>query len=193
MKIDLQNKENTPHFNKGIKTDIAFVFSVPGQIELYNNRPAAGQTGVNLEELMFLINKRGNKIFDLDEKSKINRYKYRITNSYCIPLYKGNNQDGKSEWDKSDVLKDNNIERLKNELIDIEKYIFVFGDKAKIAIDNAKITNVKKIIYIRHLSLQSLNKIKIDVNVNPKISGSIDNTKKRLDFLAKQIVEKIEQ
>lgn len=48
----------TPHYARGKKDAIAFVFSCPGRLERECGHPAAGTTGRNLEQLLRLIAKR---------------------------------------------------------------------------------------------------------------------------------------
>ena len=174
------------YYNKGIKNDIAFVFSVPGKLELYNNRPVVGETGVLLEDLMFLLK---DEIFkDIDKNKRTNRYDYRITNSFNQPTFKA--KDNRTEASKTEIEEKNNIERLRNELIDITNYIFVFGDKAKIAIENLKGLKAK-LIFVRHLGLMSVNQIKKDIDNNELIPNEKGNTFKRLKVIAKNIKEQI--
>jgi hypothetical protein len=44
-----------PHFARGSKNDVAFVFSCPGRHEQEAKHPAAGVTGRNLERLLPLL------------------------------------------------------------------------------------------------------------------------------------------
>jgi hypothetical protein len=82
---------------------------------------------------------------------------------------------------------------LKKELEDITECIFVFGKKAELVIRNRKVKEgirADKVIYIRHLSLSSLNQIKEDVNkVNLK-KGDDSNTDKRLEVIGQDILKK---
>lgn len=49
-------------FNKGKNNKIAFVFSCPGQEEEKENKPVAGGTGDNLEEILTKIINEPTKI-----------------------------------------------------------------------------------------------------------------------------------
>lgn len=188
------------YYNHGLSNEIAFVFSVPGKLELYNGRPVAGQTGVLLEELMdILYNKEKDLFREIDFERKTKRYDYRITNAYPYPLYMA--KDNRTQAIDKEIMKKENIDRLLEELKDIEKYIFVFGKKACKAIQEVK--NRKKngskvfkerhpkIITERHLGLMSVNQIDKDVNKNPILSGGKNNTEKRLEVIAENIIDKI--
>ncbi|MCF6241797.1 MAG: uracil-DNA glycosylase family protein [Bacteroidales bacterium] len=111
------------YYNHGIDTKVAFVFSAPGKLELYNNRPVVGETGVILENLLKRI--KIDEFNGLNDEIKINRYKFRITNSWPEPLYKKKNN--RTEAKVTELREEKNKKRLLKELGDIEKYIFVFG------------------------------------------------------------------
>ncbi len=169
--------ENSAHFNKGNRTDIAFVFSVPGQEEEKNNIPVSGQTGKNLDTLLKFL-----KINPID------KYEYRITNSYDKVLYKA--KHGKTEASVEDIQESKNIERLIEELKDIEKYIIFFGDKAMSA--SIYLTSLKaKFIFCKHLGLQSINQIDRDKEGNILLPKKPGNTEKRLDLLADYIKQQM--
>jgi hypothetical protein len=182
-------KSTNCYFNQGIDTKYAFVFSVPGKLELYNNRPVVGETGVMLEKLLLLLNE---DIFkSIDSTKYTNRYQFRITNSWPEPIFKSKNNSTEASHTK--VSSNTNIQRLKKELEDITECIFVFGKKAELVIRNRKVKEgirADKVIYIRHLSLSSLNQIKEDVNkVNLK-KGDDSNTDKRLEVIGQDILKK---
>lgn len=152
------------HYNKGIKTDIALVFSCPGKKEENQSRPISGQTGKNLD--YFLTR--------LSEKLKFefkNRYDLRITNSVKTVYYK-NSTSNKTEPTTYEIKDENNLIRLYNELYDIEGFILCFGKKAELALNEIQKNSdfklkTNKIFTVRHLSNSSLNRIKAG-----KLTGS---------------------
>ncbi|MCF8298768.1 MAG: hypothetical protein K9J13_14565 [Saprospiraceae bacterium] len=169
--------ENSAHFNKGNRTDIAFVFSVPGQEEEKNGKPVSGITGDNLDRLLKLL-----------EIEYSNKYEFRITNSYDKPLYKA--KDGKTEASVEIIQEPKNIERLFKELTDIEKYIIFFGDKSMSA--SIYLTSLKaKFVFCKHLGLQSINQIDRDLEGNKLLPKQSINTEKRLELLAEYIKQQM--
>jgi hypothetical protein len=144
------------HYNQGKFKDIAFVFSCPGQEEEKNKKPVSGITGHNLN--LFI-----SELFKNDkEKKNFSRYDFRITNSVSQVYYRELN--GRTEAKISEIKNSQNIERLYNEIKDIEKVIICFGRKAEKALKIlSKTYDISKveIIYFKHLGLQSLNRYKI--------------------------------
>jgi uracil-DNA glycosylase len=146
------------HYNQGKYKEIAFVFSCPGQEEKENKRPVSGITGRNLD---FFIS----ELFKNDkEKKDFTRYDFRITNSVSQVYYKELNE--RTEAKMSEIKVPKNIDRLYNEIKDIEKLIICFGKRAEKALEIVRktynLSNVE-IINFKHLGLQSLNRYKIDV------------------------------
>lgn len=102
------------HLNRGI-LPVAFVLSVPGRHEEESKKPASGQTGENLNEAL--------KILGADDELKklfpsMDRYDYRITNSYHVPMYEGHesNRLRRSEPLKRWVVSKQNIADVRMEL-----------------------------------------------------------------------------
>lgn len=168
--------ENSYHLNIGKNSKIAFVFSCPGKTEFENEKPAFGQTGKNLEQIL--------KNLDIDFES---RYDFTITNASTSVNYK--NLNNKTESTSSEILTLSNISRLNEELKDISDYIFFFGKKAKSTA--IYLTNNKaKFVFSPHLSLQSLNSIKLDFFQNtPTINGS--SLEKKLNIVSNLIKKQI--
>jgi len=120
-------------YNKGVCTNVAFVFSCPGSFEEKYGQPACAGTGTRLEKVLQELHSTHSVLRNLC------RYDFRIVNAYDKPLYKAKN--GKSEWDDSDIVSKNNICRLFGDLKDIIKsggIIICFGDKAELAIRTLK-------------------------------------------------------
>jgi hypothetical protein len=149
----------------GTSKDVAFVFSCPGAKEV--EKPVSGYTGTCLGKLLKRIKKDDtlNKDFNFNDNTKICMYYYRITNAWCRVEYKKATK--RTEADFEDLLKPENLCRLCDELEDINKIIFCFGRNASFAVDQIKeglrfSKPELKIINLPHLSLQSLNQIKVN-------------------------------
>lgn len=99
----------SPHFNKGT-LPLAFVFSVPGAVELRERKPVAGDTGMNLTlALRFLVSKEPNLFTSSD------RYGYRISNAFDEPMA-ASLKSGASEAKASQILEPGNVKRVVEEL-----------------------------------------------------------------------------
>lgn len=168
----------TAHYNQGKAKQIALVFSCPGQEEDKLGRPTAGQTGENLDT--FLEQFTGS--------TSVNRYDYRITNAYDKVFYES--KDGRTEATTAEILSDNNLQRLFNEVADIDKVIISFGKKAKMALDAvAKQFPLKaKVIETKHLGLQSLNRMEVD---NPKQLAGAELKKHKIKLLADKAKQEV--
>lgn len=170
------------HFEKGKNNDVTLILSCPGQKEQVENRPAAGTTGKNLEVILGVLN--GQKGISW------NRRDITITNSWDKVEY--NALTKRTQATKSEVLTQENLERLYREIMDTQKYIVVFGNRASIAINALQKMNfplIAEIIEAPHLSLQCLNRPKT-ISIPPRIKKS--NTSKqnamyRLNWVANKI------
>lgn len=158
------------HYNRGKFNKIALVFSCPGKKEEEAKKPVAGCTGKYLD--LFL--KKFLEISD-DLDKNFNRYNYRITNSYDKVLYKS--KDGRTEPNIKEICEERNIKRLFDEIKDTD-IVIAFGRKAQRALDEIMKKyqdNVNiKVIKTRHLSLQFLNRMKINGNGSITIEDKID-------------------
>ncbi len=101
--------EECVHFNQG-RLPVAFVFSAPGAKEVKRKLPIAGDTGDNLSDaLVHLMHARP------DVFSSLERYDYRITNSYAKPLARSL-KDNRTEASLGEILESENTIRLLKEL-----------------------------------------------------------------------------
>lgn len=166
------------HYNHGKSKKIAFVFSCPGQEEDKLGKPTAGQTGDNLD--VFLK--------ELFNKNSINRYDFRITNAFDKVFYES--KDGRTEATTQEIISLENLERLYDEISDIENVIIAFGKKAKMALDEvSRKFNLKaKIVETKHLGLQSLNTMEIS---NPNNLSGRDLVNLKIQTLAKEISQNL--
>lgn len=109
-----------PWIESGTSRSMALVFACPGKDELEARRPAAGQTGENLEALLrILIDEWGVTQFR-------RRGEFTITNSWPGVLY-----DTLTVPPISWVKEEWNLLRLKGELSQIEDWIVCFGSAAR--------------------------------------------------------------
>jgi pyruvate/2-oxoacid:ferredoxin oxidoreductase alpha subunit len=167
--------ENSPHYCKGNGLlKVALIFSTPGRFEESKGMPVSGQTGENLKAVIKELKSRGyfkkyNCIYD-----------FRITNATKSIEYK--KKTGRTESPKRKILSECNLNRLFEDIKDIEEFIICFGKKSQIAIEaiKDKLNPNVKIIKVPHLSPLSFNKIKGTSNYN-----------ERVDFICNEIINQI--
>lgn len=164
---------------------IALVFSCPGQLEQIYNKLVFGKTGCNLELLLKELKSRNFVKEDFKD-----RYDFTITNSHNKVHYKSWNN--RTEPLLSEVKVPENIERLTTEFKDAE-IIICFGKRPKIALEICKDNLKAKVLYSRHLGLQSLNQISEDINGNKLTKGKEGNTDKRIQVVAKELIDQYNQ
>ncbi|EFI67586.1 hypothetical protein BFZC1_15525 [Lysinibacillus fusiformis ZC1] len=176
------------YYESGSSNEVTLVFSCPGQKEMKLKRPAAGTTGTNLDiVLKYLNNYKG---------IEWNRENITITNSW--PNIEYIKFTGRSEATKHEITHSDNLERLYDDIKDTTKYIICFGENANYAVNQINQNLLASIISARHLSSRNLNaNIKEDINGNKIIKSTTDiekekNTKARLEVVAKEIKEAIE-
>lgn len=196
------------HYKRGIEKKIAFVFSCPGRLERDSNPPgpAKGETGNNLECLLHFLSQQ-------TKTQSVSIDKVTITNSWPYVEFNSKGGTGRSEATISEVLTKDNINRILNELVEIEQYIFVCGINAKEALMKLKNENSLKVnvrvFDLRHLGNQSLNQIMIDKDGKRIISYSKaaqkpttetrslkairqDNKRRRIEKVAYDLYQNIE-
>lgn len=164
----------SPHYNHGKSKKIALVFSCPGQEEDKVGRPTAGQTGENLNTFLA----------KLTNNLTVDRYDYRITNAYDKVFYQS--KDGRTEATTAEILSSENIQRLANEVSDIDYIIIAFGNKAKMALDEVQKTTVlkAKVIQTKHLGLQAINRMSVH---NPNGLSGNELKKYKIEVLADEV------
>ncbi len=172
------------YFNPGLQNcKIALVFSCPGKNEESANKPVAGKTGNNLNQVLSRLNQQFPLIFQSTD-----RYDYRITNATTTPLYK--ERDGRTEGTKNEISDPQNLKRLYDEIRAYE-YVLSFGDKARYAVNlclQGKQTPPVHIHCPYHLSPKRLNFcIKEDKNGAPLKSKAVGNLACRLDVVFDKI------
>jgi hypothetical protein len=190
------------HYQKGIDTQVSCVFSCPGRHEKIANYPAAMATGTNLKNLFELLNQHL-------QTSIFIRELVTITNSWAKVEYK--KLTNRTEANDNEILEEGNLKRLCLEVEDTEKYIICFGAKALLVINalkqDGRLFAGVIIIKTDHLSLSRLNRaVHNDIHGNPILSAKNqkdngiqksqkgiqkENTNKRLEVVALEIVEQI--
>jgi hypothetical protein len=112
------------HFWRGNQSNtVAFVFSTPGSFEEKAERPVAGKTGENLNEILLHLNNTDPMYFPWTD-----RYNYLITNATTTIMH-ARTEGKKTEETKLNVLKQSNINRLLSELRDC-KVVILCGKNA---------------------------------------------------------------
>ena len=180
LKELVKKGESIPVEDNIKNSKVCFMLSCPGEKEMVADKPCAGKTGDNLTELLKILNKRNNPIF-----SSTDRYDYTIINASDKVHFKA--LDGKSEARVKEIKSQKNIDRIKGilEHLNIE-YIILCGNKAQKIKKLIKDNDDKiKFIKIRHLGLQSLNRMGIDT------SGDGDKIKKKLESIAEKLLKEI--
>ena len=122
---------HNPAFRKGDRDDITvvIVLSCPGQAEEKAGRPAAKQTGKNLQCAVEILNERFPSRFPskrLDD--------YTIANSVEDIHYK--ELTGRTEATDAEILKEDNIERIKG-ILQQAHTVIALGAKAGLAVSAA--------------------------------------------------------
>ncbi|OLS38912.1 hypothetical protein BTR22_04510 [Alkalihalophilus pseudofirmus] len=186
------------HFKKGTKNEVAFVFSCPGAAEEAANKPAAGRTGTNLEQLLNILSQK------YGDNIEWSREAITITNAWSQVEYR--KLTGRTEATVREVLTEENLTRLEAELRAVEGLVITSGGRAALAVNALKsagrIHNEVKVLHIRHLGLRGLNQIKVDVKGEPILSvadqlakapslsspqAGRENTMRRLEVVADEI------
>lgn len=177
---------STHFWNEDIETDVAFVLSAPGEEEEANGKPAAGETGSQLDKILIHLNKINPKLFP-----SINRYDYKITNASDQVFYAAKD-NGDTEDEKSKILNKNNIERVRTELHG-SKYVILCGLKAQLL--SAKLSDFK-LINIYHPGAKGLRQMFPNSHCGlkelKKEKGAIRD-EKRYELCALEIIKQIEK
>nr|WP_128797600.1 hypothetical protein [Corallococcus coralloides] len=145
---------NTPHFEQGSNNDLAIVFSCPGWFEQFHVRPAAGETGRNLEILLEIL--QSWQVPDVPSRAELT-----ISNAWDQVIYE-EADSGRTLPEDNWVVRPENLERLWREVGTTRKWLICSGASAQTA-GNALLstpgtpTMSCKIIEIPHLSNQGLN------------------------------------
>ena len=157
-------------------------FSCPGRLEASASPPgpAKGQTGANLADLVSLL--------ELDQQLPfLRRGQARITNAWAHVEYRDPNGNGRSEARYWEVLAETNLDRLHEELDDIDLAVVCCGNRAAMAVLSRLPNDVGSETesgwqYCHHLGNIALNKLDFEgtnaigsslgqANENSKVCG----------------------
>ena len=161
--------------------EVAFVLSAPGQHEEKAARPAAGITGINLDQVLVELN-----IYDPSVFPSVDRYYYLITNASSKILYKG--KDGRTEDTAVEITRASNITRILHEIGDCP-IVILCGAKAELLRPHI---GKKIIISSCHPGNQGLRRTYL--NSHPEIKGlarGAERDQKRKQLCASNIYEKL--
>ena len=154
---------------------IVILLSCAGRLEDEAGRPAAGQTGKNLEMIL--------------KKLGLSRARVTINNA-SDKVFFAAKDDGRTEARPAEILSPRNIRRLKRELLPDAKIIIAMGTNAyKAATALKKLCPELIVIKARHPGFSSLNRIKVDCYKNPITVEGSDATKLRIEVVVKKIKE----
>ena len=184
----------TAYYEKGTDTKIAFVLSCPGKEEEEAKKPAAGQTGKNLEDLLEIL-------YTTYKMPEFKRGLITISNSWATIEHK--KKTGRSQAKITEIYEKDNLDRLANELNQITDFIICCGDKAKAAVDKLQDQKILQqdcqILYVAHLGNQGLNNtIKKSIHGSTLIKTGDEETQaqnklERLQVVAKDLIEQIKK
>lgn len=153
---------------------IVILLSCAGRLEREAGRPAAGQTGKNLDMILKMLG--------------LSRACVTIDNASDKVFFAA--KDGRTEAKLVDVLSSRNIKRLERELLPDAKIIIAMGRNAyKAAMALKKLHPELIVIKARHPGFSSLNRIKEDCDKNPITVKGLDATKLRIEVVVAQINE----
>ncbi|MCP3166666.1 hypothetical protein [Myxococcus qinghaiensis] len=179
--------QNTPHFEKGTNTHIAFVFACPGWLEQFHKRPAAGDTGQNLHRFLEILREWG--VPDIPAREQLT-----ITNAHDGVMY--SEQDGDTLPSRQQIRQTANLDRLRKELRRIAGWVVFCGEEAHFAASllegHAPAAPSHGIARIRHLGMQSINQEKTDIFSLPIDEETIKRpwhrARARLEVVAKDLL-----
>lgn len=171
------------HLCKGdAQNKIAFILSTPGKLEGEAERPAAGDTGDNMNGILDILNKS-----DPIHFPNIDRYRYLITNASTKVMHSAKN-DKKTEDADRNVTKPQNVDRVRREIENCT-IVILCGQKANLL---APHLSEKVLIRISHLGNKGLrNKYRNDDSRLKGISTGKNRDIARLRFCAENISEQL--
>lgn len=137
------------HYNHGY-LPLAFVFSVPGAVESNEHRPVSGATGENLSIALTYLHSWVPHLFE-----SLDRYAYRITNTYVYPIAKSLGYKY-SEARKADVVSFENIDRVRQDIVGCS-VVVLCGLRAQLLSPYISTTGIAT-INAWHTSNQALSK-----------------------------------
>ena len=149
------------HLECGQRNTIAFVFSCPGKKEQEECRPAAGETGRNMEAALEVMSNYDYDSVEYLECDDWTRENIWITNAWPCVEYEGEGGTGRSEAEISEVLEAGNVSRLAGELEIITGVIVCCGERAQAAAlclnNQGRLSQEVRVVSMRHLGARALH------------------------------------
>lgn len=188
--------QNAVHLECGRSNDVAFVFSCPGRAEeeARPQGPAKGDTGDNLDALLSIMRERyAGTVIKITAQRKFVRGEIWITNAWDGVIFPGPENEN-SEATDDQVVSTDNLNRLRQELSDIEYAIICCGAKASLAIrqlqDQKRLSSHIGVFHILHLGNKSLN-FNIALGSRAK-TASNERRIQRIEVIAQCLRDQIE-
>lgn len=163
---------------------VAFVFSVPGEIEKTSGRPISGSTGENLSMALEHLNSAMPDVF-----ISTDRYAYRITNAYDQPIAKALGHIYTEATD-AQVLQTENVARVIAEIDGCETVVLC-GRKAQL-LNEFITTPGRKVARVWHTSNQALCR-KYNTTSVKQINNPRLRREERIKLWAKELLIKVEE
>ncbi|HFQ5285864.1 hypothetical protein [Vibrio harveyi] len=160
---------------------VIFVLCVPGEDEEKAGHPAAGDTGIKLNQILVHLNSGKPEIFPYLDKSH-----YSITNSYDKPIYPNNNVKKRSTPTRSQVLHNDNIQRFISDIKGYE-YVILCGEEAKLLADYVQHSSCIKTIHFGNKGLRG--KYPNNHHEMKALSSGLERDQKRVALCAREIIE----
>ena len=117
------------------------------------------------------------------------REKITVTSAWNKVEFKA--ATGRTEASFREVLSEENLNRLEEELKNVQDYIICCGDKSEKAVIEIadRLNQNVKIVQIQHLDIRSINQIKNDIEGKVITKGANNATSKRLEVIANNILK----
>ncbi|QCB43328.1 hypothetical protein E5673_14750 [Sphingomonas sp. PAMC26645] len=131
-----------------VGNDTAIVLAVAGRLEMIAGRPAAGQTGINIDGILVHLHAAAPDVFP-----STSRLDYRIVNSVAFSLYKS--RDRRTMPRDKEVTEVGNLDRLTRYLAD-SRHIVAFSAPAELAVRSI---GKEPDFHFHHPSMSRLNSL----------------------------------
>lgn len=171
----------SPHFCRG-HIPVAFVFSAPGEKELRDGKPVAGDAGTNLESALIHLHSAQLALFP-----SLHRYDYRITNASSAPIAVALGHRA-SEAGDTEIQAPRNVRRV---LREVEGCCLVIlgGNKAR-GLAQAIRASGKTVVEVPHVGNKGLN-VKFKVPDRLKLAPSLARREHRVQLWADAVLRAI--
>ena len=163
--------------------EVIFVLCVPGEAEEKAGHPAAGETGVKLNQILEYLNKSKPELFPYLDKSH-----YSITNSYDKPIYPKNNAKKRSTPTRDQVLDKENIQRFNRDIEGYE-YVILCGEEAKLLADHVRHGSYIKTVHFGNKGLRGTYPNNHDEM--KALNSGLERDNKRIALCAREIIDQL--